>query len=132
MRAYYRIRSALLLAVALAAPAPLFGDTPTLPEGKDWSKPVAIAKPKIVGKWRAVICREDCPVYKAAEGDEKLAGDAPKFGDLYYVAHEQKSPGKPHRFLVGDFGGDGSTFAKWVGWIDECYVLDSPLPVHVK
>ncbi len=95
--------------------------------------PAAIKKPKTILPWKVIVSRTELPVYTGAEGDELLMGaEAPKFGDVCYVAHDSNKPGTPRRLLLGRFNRDGEEFASWVGWVSEAHVLDEPRPMQVK
>ncbi len=126
--------SRLLLAGAatLSAVSGAMAAAPTAPAGFDIGKQAAINKPGRLFKWKTVIARAEVPVFKSFEGDERLADPPPTLGEVCYVAHDYNKPGTPRRFLIGRFDNDGDKFVSWVGWIDECNLLDEPRPLQVK
>ncbi len=126
------LSAVLTLTFTGAGISELWAAAPDLPPGRDLSKPAPLNMPGKIIKWRAVIARSDLPVYQSFEGTGRIAEAPPGLGEVCYVAHDHNRPGSPRRLLLGRFEKDGEQFVSWVGWVDECYVLDEARPLQVK
>jgi len=111
-----------------------FAAVPDFPPGKDFSTPKPMKKPgsAVARLWRAVVARQDLPLYKSFTGDELLAKETGKFGDLVFIVDVYEVKDSPRRVLLGKFDDKGAKFQSWLGWADPDYLVSDIRPMKVK